>query len=164
MRLPATVVVVATVAALAAHAAASTARVPTVRCRDVIGQAATGHDGGYRVVLGVVSVPPARLTQVEATGERRWPYWRKAGLVVRAGGVPVGVSVPSGWRSRAAIVWGGSGRVPALRIAACPSPPGVWNAYAGGFLIRDRRQCVPLTLTVGRRTQTVRFGIGGACR
>jgi hypothetical protein len=164
MKALATAIALAAVAALAAHAAATTTRVPTVPCRDVIGQSQTGHDGGYRVVLGVVSVPPARLTQVAATGERRWPYWRKAGLVVRAGAVPVGVSVPSAWRSRAAIVWGGSGRVPALRIAACPSPPGVWNAYAGGFLIRARRECVPLTFTVGRRSQTVQFGLGGACR
>jgi hypothetical protein len=160
----ATLAAVAASAAVAAHATATSTRVPTVPCRDVIGQARSGHDGGYRVVLGVVSVPPARLTQVVPTGERRWPYWRKAGLVVRASGVSVGVSVPRVWGSRAAIVWGGSGQVPALRIAACPSPPGVWNAYAGGFLIRTRRQCVPLTFTVGRRSQTVRFRVGGACR
>mgnify|MGYP001047277723 CR=1 FL=1 len=48
-------------------------------------------------------------------------------------------------------------------IAACPSPAQVWNAYAGGFLLRARRECVPLTFTVGRRSQTVRFGLGGSC-
>jgi len=65
--------------------------------------------------------------------------------------------------ARAAIRWGDVGPVPALKIAACPSPPGVWKAYAGGFLIRTRHQCVPLTFTVGRHSQTVRFGIGRAC-
>jgi hypothetical protein len=163
VRALATGLAVAAAAVLAAHAAA-TSHPQTVPCRDVISQSKTQRGSGYRLVLGVVSVPPARLTQVIATGERSWPYWHKAGLVVRAGTVPVTVGVPKAWRSRAAITWGRVGPVAALTIAACPSPPGVWNAYAGGFLIRTRRQCVPLTVTVGRRSQTVRFGIGGACR
>jgi len=155
---------IAAVAVLAAHAAATTERVPTIPCTDVVGQAKTPRDSGYRVVLDVVSAPPARLMQVVATGERPWAYWRKAGLVVRAGGSTVAVSVPRAWRSRAAVMWGSSGPVPALRIAACPSPAGVWNAYAGGFLIRTRRECVPLTFTVAGRSKTIRFGVGGACR
>jgi hypothetical protein len=163
VRALATALAVAAAALLAAQAAATT-RPWTVPCRDVIGQSTTQRGDGYRLVLGVVSVPPARLAQVIATGERSWPYWHKAGLVVRAGTVAVGVSVPPAWRSRAAVEWGSVGPVSALRIAACPSPAGVWNAYAGGFLIRSRRQCVPLTFTVGRRSRTVRFGVGAACR
>jgi hypothetical protein len=157
-------VIIGAVAVVAAHAAATTARLPTVPCRDVIGQAKTGHDGGYRVVLGVVSVPPARLTQVVATGSRPWHYWRKAGLVIHAGNAPVTVTVSPAWRTRAAFVWGGSGVVHSLRFAACPSPAGVWNAYAGGFYLRARRACVPLVFMVDRRLQVVRFGIGAACR
>jgi hypothetical protein len=147
-----------------AQAAARSSSPPTVPCDDVIGQAKTGRDAGYRVVLGVASVPPARLTQVVASGSTRWPYWRKAGLVIRASSLPVRVAVPRTWRKRAAVTWGRSGTVSALTIAACPSPPQVWNAYAGGFLLRARRECVPLTFTVGRRSQTVRFGLGGRCR
>jgi hypothetical protein len=135
-----------------------------VPCGDIIGQAETGRDAGYRVVLGVISVPPAHLTQVVASSSPRWPYWRKAGLVVRAGTLPVRVAVPRAWRKRVAITWGRSGTVSALTIAACPSPPRLWNAYAGGFLLRARRECVPLTFTVGRRSQTVRFGLDGRCR
>jgi len=157
-------IAVAAVAVVAAHAAATTTRVPTVPCTDVIGQAKTPRGGGYRVVLGVVSAPPARLMQVVATGELPWAYWRKAGLVVRAGSSAVGVSVPKAWRSRAAVTWGSSSPGPALKIAACPSPAGVWNAYAGGFLIRKRPECVPLTFTVAGRSRTIRFGVGGACR
>ena len=151
-------------AILVAQAFAASSSPPTVPCSDVIGQAKTGRDAGYRVVLGVVSVPPARLTQVVAAGSTRWPYWRKAGLVVRASSLPVRVAVPRAWRKRAAITWGSSGTVGALTIAACPSPPQLWNAYAGGFLLRTRRECVPLTFTVGRRSQTVSFGLGGRCR
>ncbi|HSS79656.1 MAG TPA: hypothetical protein VLK24_00530 [Gaiellaceae bacterium] len=151
-------------AILVGQAFAGRSSPPTVPCSDIIGQAKTARGGGYRLVLGVVSVPPARLTQVVASGSTRWPYWRKAGLVVRASSLPVRVAVPRAWRTRAAISWGSSGTVAALTIAACPSPPQLWNAYAGGFLLRARRECVPLTFTVGRRSQTVRFGLGGRCR
>ena len=151
-------------AILVGQAFAASSAPTAVPCADIIGQAKTGRDAGYRVVLGVVSVPPARLTQVVDSGSTRWPYWRKAGLVVQANSLPVRVSVPRAWRRRAAITWGDSGTVSALTIAACPSPPDVWNAYAGGFLLRARRECVPLTFMVGRRSQTVRFGLGGRCR
>jgi hypothetical protein len=146
-------------AVVVGHALASSS--PTVPCADVIGHAKTGHDAGYRVVLGIVSVPPASLTQVVPSGTTRWPWWRKAGLVVHGSTVPVRVAVPRAWRRRAAITWGSSGPVSALTIAACPSQPPVWNAYAGGFLLRARRECVPLTFTVGRRSRTVRFALGG---
>lgn len=163
MRAVATLTTLVTIAVLAAHAGATTVPPPTVSCDDIILQARTGYEGGYRVVLGIISVPPARLPQVVATQSTPWAYWRKAGLVVRSSNAPVTVSIPKPWRTRAAITWGSSGNVGALKIAACPSPPNRWNAYAGGFYIRTRRECVPLTFTVGRRSQTVRFGIGGAC-
>ena len=54
----------------------------------------------YRLVLGAVSVPPAYLAQVVPTGETPWAYWRKAGLVVRADGRAVSISVPPAWRGR----------------------------------------------------------------
>lgn len=152
-----------TAAVVATHAGATRSRPPTVPCDDIIGQAKTGRDGGYRVVLGVISVPPARLAQVVASGQSQWPYWRKAGLVVRGGDAAVGVSVPRAWRTRVAITWGRSDTVRALRIAPCTSPANVWNAYAGGFYLRSRRACIPLTFTVAGRSKTVRFGLGGAC-
>lgn len=161
MRALCALVCLLTVAVLAARASATT---PAVSCEQVIGQAKTGRDGGYRVVLGIVSVPPARLRQVVASEDRRWPWWRKAGLVIHASDTPVTVSVPRAWRTRAAITWGDSGTVAALRIAPCPSPPDVWNAYAGGFLLRSRAACVPLTFTVAGRSRTVRFGLGRACQ
>ena len=149
--------------AVAVLAARASATAPAVGCDQVTGQAKTGRDGGYRVVLGIVSVPPARLRQVVASGSRRWPWWRKAGLVVRASDTPVTVSVPRAWRTRAAITWGDSGTVAALALAPCPSSPSLWNAYAGGFLLRSRAACVPLTFSVAGRSRTVRFGLGRAC-
>jgi len=92
-----------------------------------------------------------------------WPYWHKAVLVIRASRSAVVVSVPKAWRRRAAITWGNSQIVSSLRFAPCPSPPSVWNAYAGGFYLRAATACLPLRFTVGRRSRVVRFGIGRQC-
>jgi hypothetical protein len=164
MRIAALLGVVALAVLPASVRATSTPPRPTVPCDDVIGQASSPHEGGYRLVLGVVSVPPAHLRRVVRLPGQRWPYWRKAGLVVRAGRVAITVSVPKEWRSRLAITWGTSTSVvSSLRIAACPSPPNVWNAYAGGFYLRSRAACVPLVFRVGQRRATVRFGVGRSC-
>jgi hypothetical protein len=149
--------------ALAARAAEPGSR-PIVSCSSIILGVRSGHAGGYRVVLGVVSVPPAYLRQVARTDTRPWTTWRKAGLAVRANASPVDVSVPKSWRTRAAITWGDSAVVSALRIAPCRAdPPKVWNAYAGGFYLRSRSACVPLTFRVGQRAKTVRFGLAERC-
>jgi hypothetical protein len=156
----AAVVTTASVAALSAEKTA----LPTVSCDQIIGRVGSGRAAGYRVVLGVVSAPPAYLPQVVPTGNRPWAFWRKAGLVVRGGAGPVVVSVPRAWRARAAITWGNTAIVSMLRIERCPGlPPKVWNAYAGGFYLRSRSACVPLTFRVGRRAKTVRFGLAKRC-
>jgi hypothetical protein len=148
----------------AAARSASSPQPPTVTCDSIILTVGSGRAGGYRVVLGVVSVPSAYLPQVVRTRGGRWPYWRKAGLVIRGGSPPVTVSVAKGWRDRAAITWGNSGDVSALRIASCPPYEAKrWNAYAGGFLLRSRSACVPLVFQVGDRRTTVRFGLGRHC-
>ena len=144
-------------------AGARTASVRTVACGESIGYAKSGHEDGYRVVLGVISVPPAHLRQVVATDSQPWRYWRKAGLVIRAGSPSVVVSVPKGWRSRAAVTWGSSGTVSVLRVEGCPPSPAGWRAYAGGFYLRSRSACVPLVFHLGQRAATVRFGIGRRC-
>jgi hypothetical protein len=138
---------------------------PTVPCDDVILNPTRPTSGGYRLVLGIVAVPPSYQPQVVATRTTPWRYWQKAGMIVRAGTASVTVSVPAAWRQRTAITWGNNtGTVSALRIAGCPIPPNVWNAYAGGFYLRARSECVPLVFRVGRRAATVRFGIGKRCR
>lgn len=139
------------------------ASVPTLACGESIGYAKSGREDGYRVVLGVISVPPAYLSQVVATHRQPWRYWRKAGLVIRTGNPSVVVSVPKPWRSRAAITWGSSGTVSVLRVEGCPPSPAGWRAYAGGFYLRSRSACVPLVFRLGQRATTVRFGIGRRC-
>jgi hypothetical protein len=150
------------------HSAAVSATPPRVQlvvtCDQIILRPKLPFVDGYRRVLGVISVPPASIPQVVRTPGERWPYWEKAGLVVRAGRSPVTVSVPQAWRTRAAITWGnGKPAVSSLRISPCPSPPNVWNAYAGGFFMRSHGACVPLVFQVGERRKLVRFGIDHRC-
>jgi hypothetical protein len=135
-----------------------------VTCDQIILRPKSPFAGGYRSVLGVISVPPAYIPQVVHTPGGRWPYGEKAGLVVRANRLPVLVSVPPEWRTRAAISWGnGKPAVSSLKIAACPAPPDTWDAYAGGFALRTRGACVPLVFQVGQRRALIRFGIGRRC-
>jgi hypothetical protein len=162
-----TVLIVALVAAAGSSAGAS-GSVPIVTCEQSGGVEFSGTSGGNRVVLGVVSVPPAYVSQVFPTQDkllRPWRFFSKAGLSIRAGSPAVSVSVPKTWQSRAAITWGSStGNVSALRLAGCPtSTLGAWVGYPGGFLLRASSACVPLVFRVGHLSATVHFGIGRRC-
>jgi hypothetical protein len=119
----------------------------------------------YRLVLGAVSVPPAYHEQIVRNGKPTWPYFFKAGLVVRSSGDSVFISVPHAWRTRLGIAWGygGHGVFSSLRIAGCRAKPTIGFAYSGGFYLRSAPACVPLIFRVGRRSATVRFGLGRRC-
>lgn len=159
----------ATSATAGAADAASVATTRTVPCDESIATTPFPYLGNsqpqyrYRSVLNAIAVPPAYLQQVVATRQQPWRYWRKAGLVVRTGRA-VTITVPPGWRTRGAIVWGnGGGPFASLRIAACAGSPHSGNAYAGGFYLRSSSACLPLIFTVAGHSVTVRFGIGTRC-
>lgn len=156
------------VAALARDGAAVGLTVrPIVPCDEVILDTKFPYrTGGYRAVLGVVAVPPLYLRQVVLTRSKPWTYWRKAGLVVRAGSPPVRVTVPPAWRTRASITWGNGSvgnHAASLVVASCGGPANVGHAYAGGFYLRSASACVPIVFQVGSRRATIRFGIGRRC-
>ena len=165
----ATVGLVCATGAMASAASPTPGR--TVPCRESIDGTKFPYVGSsrpqyrYRLVLGAVSVPAAYQAQVVSTGETPWAYWRKAGLIVRAGGQAVSISVAPAWRQRAAITWGngGNGVFDSLRIAGCPGGQARGLAYAGGFYLRSPSACLPLVFRVGRRSETIRFGIGRHC-
>jgi hypothetical protein len=158
------------VSATARPALAASAR--TVPCQEIIDHPTFPYVGHrdpryrFRLVLGMISAPPAFLGQAVALHERPWPYWLKAPLVIRAGGPPVSISVPERWKHRVAILWGNGNydAASSIRIAGCGTDPAVGNAYAGGFFLRFRAACAPLVFRVGHRSATVRFGIGRRCR
>jgi hypothetical protein len=172
-----TAIVLATIALGFAAVAAASSRSPVrsaptkVPCTEIIGTTKWPYIGNRdpryrsRSVLGVVSVPPAYISQVVHLQDGAWPSWVKAGLVVRASRGPVTVTVPLAWRKRAAITWGGNtGIVSSLRISRCGSNPTRGNAYAGGFYLRSRSGCLPLVFRAGTHSATVRFGLGRRCR
>ena len=68
------------------------------------------------------------------------------------------------WDLRAEATWGNTPAVSSLQIASCgASASKPWNAYAGGFHLRSRADCVPLDIRVGGTSTSVRFGVGRAC-
>ena len=75
-------------------------------------------------------------------GHDGWAYWHKAGVAVLAGNHDVRMRVPKAWRDRVAMAWSG---------------------FVGGFYLRDRSACVPIVVSVGIHSRTVRFGIGRRC-
>lgn len=156
-------ILAAAVPALAARTPAN-ARVP---CGDIIGSQASGSLDGARVVLGLVSIPPARIERGAPTGTTPWTRFSKWGMVIHSG-TAVELSVPRAWRHRVAITWGANTPiVSTLHFAPCRLPGGAaqpWNAYPGGFYINTATACVPLTITVRDRSRTVRFSIGRSCR
>ncbi|HJR93998.1 MAG TPA: hypothetical protein VJ807_01080 [Gaiellaceae bacterium] len=147
-----------------AAAAARPAGTAPVTCTSIITPAGSYEWRPKRVVLGLVAAPPRYIPQT-VRGEGRWPYWSKAGLVVRADSPPVVVRVPPAWWDRVAITWGDGGPAAALRIDSCPpsSSLGPWNPYSGSFLLKTRSACVPLTFRAGEQSATVRFGVGKRC-
>lgn len=156
-------------AATSAPGAAPAANHRTVPCDENIHTTPFPYLGNshpqyrYRTLLNAIAAPPAYLQQVIPTTQQPWRYWRKAGLVVRAGRA-VTITVPPRWRTRAAIVWGNNGGpYESVRIAACAGSQHSGHAYAGGFYLHTPSACLPLTFTVAGRSATVRFGIGKRC-
>jgi len=156
------------VAAASANGAANglrNGRSVTVGCSDIIGTAKTGHDGGFRAVLGIVSAPQGFLSGLVHVPEfAPFPYWRKAGMVIRSSNKPVTVTVPKVWRNRLRIGWGNPApEATTVTFAPCASSSPTWSGYAGGFFLRGGPACVPLVFAVGSRHATLRFGVGRHC-
>lgn len=133
-------------------------------CNSAILHTASGRSANYRVVLGVVSIPPPFLAQVIKTTEYpSWPYWHKAGVAIRGGAAPVTITVPPALRGRVAIGWGSTRPVSTVTFARCPAVGKPWNAYAGGFHLRAHSACVPMQITVGNQRRLVHVGVGRRC-
>jgi hypothetical protein len=139
---------------------------PAVSCDRIVLRDRSGTEDGFRILLEAVSVPGARHLgrETSATRTGRWRWYRNAGLAIRAGTSSVRVSVPEGWRDRIALSWGGSRPASSIVFAQCPaSAAGTWNYFAGGIHLSRRADCVPLQVTVGGTSTTVRVGVGRAC-
>ena len=161
-----TVAILLAVLGGAAAAARAGDAEPAVGCDRIVLRDRSGAEDGYRVLLDAVSVPGTRHLAGETTAERSgpWRHYRNAGLAVRAGTSWVTVSVPEGWRHRVALSWGGSRPSSSVRFASCAAAAGkVWNSFSGGIHLTRRADCVPLQVTVGGMSTTVRVGVGRTC-
>lgn len=149
-----------------AREGAQRATARTVACDRIVLRERTGAEDGFRILLGAVSIPgaPHLARKVDRAQKRPWPYYRNAGIAVRAGSSGVRISVPEGWRNRVALSWGDTPAVSMLRFEPCAgSAARAWNAYSGGIHLRLRGDCVPLHVHVGGMSTTVRVGVGRAC-
>jgi hypothetical protein len=120
----------------------------------------------YRLVLGDVAMPPARLPPLAPSGHAAWPYGEKTGFQFHGGGSPVTITVPEAWRDRVAVFGVTSrplGFAAAVHIPRCP-PRSAWDTYVSAFYTRSRTACVPLQVQVKRHTVTLWFGLGRRCR
>jgi hypothetical protein len=152
--------------AVGANARTRPAAEPTIGCDRIVLRARSGAVDGFRVLLGAVSVPGSRHLDHGSTTTRdpHWRYHRNAGIAIRAGTSMVSVSVPEGWRDRVAISWGDSPVASSLHFAPCGGAPArAWNSYSGGFHLRAKGDCVPLLVTVGGMSTTIRVGVGRSC-
>lgn len=96
------------------------------------------------------------------SGAEPFVFFAKTGIAIRSGSEAL-VEVPTYWRNRAAIEWGDSGNASRIRFPPCRNGH-KWITYAGGFHFRDKTgACVPLRVTVGVRTKTLRFSAGRRC-
>lgn len=147
-----------------ARAAARTLSVPP-RCGQYDNATSPHVPRGFRVVLGDVAVPPARLpVGVSASGEL-WEYGAKTAFFYRGDGPPVTISVPGGWQRQIGLFGpanGVGGTARTLHIPRCP-PRGSWDIYVSAFYLTTPTACAPLRVQVGRRTVTVWFGLGARC-
>lgn len=126
---------------------------------------ASADQEGWKIVLGDVSVQPGDLGPTLAVSAHGpWRYWQKRGIMVLAGTAPVSVTVPVQWRRFAAITWGDSPIAYSVLLRPCRSPARAWDAWAGGFYLQTASACVPIVFGIGRRHETVRFGVGRPCR
>lgn len=127
--------------------------------------------GGYRTVLGKVGVGPERYPGTPHLAPQIGPfrYDAKEGLWVLTGSPLVTVSVPSAWRTHAALYWEGVTQASVgvlystIKVAPCRAPPAhTWVGFGGGIYV-TKPSCVPLRVTVGQRSAVVRFGLGVSC-
>jgi hypothetical protein len=155
------------VVALILTGGAQAAPTGSIGCSHVAGSTTSGTADHSRVVLGVVSVPPARIQRATPDSSASpWKDFSKYGLEIHTGSKPVAVSVPAEWRKRVATTWGSVVPFSRVRFQACHHPGGLsgqWNGYAGSFCLNVHAECVPLTVAVGRRSQTVHVGVGTSC-
>lgn len=120
----------------------------------------------YEVILGVVALPTsaasrnALQTTDNGGADPQTRLSTKNGLLVR-GGALFELIVPQESRNDFSLSWPTTKPTWRLEVE-CPSTPGGWLAFAGGFRARHVG-CYPLIVRTKHREQRVQLGIGAPC-
>lgn len=132
----------------------------TLPCTDPIGKSEDVSAVG-QPVLDTIAIPVDQTISIDPSGQDGL-YFAKIGLWIRPGH-PGTLQLPRS--SDAQMGWSNTADQPRGRtfvIPSCPASDGTWTAYPGGFFVR-RPACLPLTVTAGTRTATVRVPVGQTC-
>ena len=141
--------------------ASATSGTPVVSCAAAVASEPRANPEG-RVVLGAVLMPRRHIPgRPERERARRWPYWLKQGIQIRAGAPPVKIGVSRRWRRRVRIHWGDAPAASGVRFPSCPGTGWMW--FVGGFHLERPSACVPLEVRVGDRRSRVLVGINRRC-
>ena len=121
----------------------------------------------FTVVLGVVAVPaaPKSANALQTTRTYRGERFRlfaKTGLYYKRG-KRFEISVPAAMADQLAIGWGSPGVPRPLAYSdPCSGMPREWVGVPGGYWVNET-MCARLNIRTGKRTSTVRIGIGVPC-
>lgn len=118
---------------------------------------------GYEVVLGVVALPTAAVTEALQTTRTDGPparYFAKRGLLT-SGSFELAVVGPSALDG--AVGWGSFSRFArALSVPDCHKNSSTWQVYAGGFET-SKTGCLTVRVTTATHSEDVQIGVGASC-
>ncbi len=139
----------------------------TARCDAVVSTAMRPSSDRSVIDKRVAVWPRDRVLQtIYFSSYRPFRWWAKQGVEVRSGTARVEIAVPTRWRDRLSIGWGGAGAAEGasvVRFQSCRTMGGgAWRGYAGGFYAR-RRGCFPLLVQIGPHRTRVLVALGKPC-
>lgn len=120
----------------------------------------------YREVLGAVLVPLRYQPKADITASpnKQWPFSMKMVIFIHQRTRPVLASIPKRLRSHVAMMWGTTPPSSAVRFTSCSTTGLGADGWTGSLFLKSRSPlCVPILFSIGRRHESVPFGIGRHC-
>jgi hypothetical protein len=155
-----------------ASAAALKPHAQTLRCEGALvegsAQLTSELDPGYKVFFGKVALPTGSALGAVPSGQSdpNARLFAKAGLFIKPR-AEFELVVPSTWRGRLTIRWGGVPNTTRLRVARCDapadSPRNSWIGFPGGYSAPNPA-CVSVVVKSAHRTARAPIGLGMPCR
>jgi hypothetical protein len=122
-------------------------------------------DSRLTLTLGRVALVPKQGVMVPGHDPSggAWPLGLKHGLEIGSGTSAVTIAIPRAWQKDLRITWGyGLRLATSVTFEGCAGNYLPWSAYSGGFELKHLA-CVPLLVSIGASTSTVRVPLGKLC-